>query len=488
MSILSSFIFYDISFLIIFAIFLLLFFYKNKKNVKTEGIMILYRTSLGVKLMDKVGKKYKGLLHGLGYVCILVGYILMAVILFLVGLIVYTYVKFPQISDIVKAPPVVPIFPYFTNVFGLESFFPTFYGVYFIVVIAITMFVHEFAHGIFMRLHDIKIKSTGLAFLLLIIPGAFVEQDEKSMNSKGKFAQMSVLSAGVFGNMLVAVLAYVLLVFFFSSLFVASGAVFNSYPTALLNGSEIQMINGIDVSGLGGDGILDVIEDNQIEDKPVGSFNLTEITYGDLIFYVPVENLKTAFEENGVVQAVYDSPTVKAGFPKLEFLESAAVIGINSVEINDYSSLESELLKYSPGDLVEIDVEFKGEVKSYELVLGENPSKEGVGFMGISFYQTQRGINGWLNFYKDEQTMYKPVGDNSLYVLIHDFLWWLALINLFVAMFNMLPVGILDGGRFFYLTVLGLTKSERVAKISFKLITYAILLAILSVFIIWIFT
>ena len=38
------------------------------------------------------------------------------------------------------------------------------------------------------------------------------------------------------------------------------------------------------------------------------------------------------------------------------------------------------------------------------------------------------------------------------------------IINLLVALFNMLPLGFLDGGRFFYLTFLGLTGSEKVAK------------------------
>ena len=88
MSLIKNFVFYDISFLIIFAIFLIIFFYKNKKNIKIEGIIILYRTSLGMKLMDKVGKKHKKLLNFLGYVCISLGYILMATILTLVGIIV----------------------------------------------------------------------------------------------------------------------------------------------------------------------------------------------------------------------------------------------------------------------------------------------------------------------------------------------------------------------------------------------------------------
>jgi len=49
------------------------------------------------------------------------------------------------------------------------------------------------------------------------------------------------------------------------------------------------------------------------------------------------------------------------------------------------------------------------------------------------------------------------------------------IINFLVALFNMLPLGILDGGRFFYLTMLGIFKSEKVAKTAYKIMTYAII-------------
>ena len=52
-----------------------------------------------------------------------------------------------------------------------------------------------------------------------------------------------------------------------------------------------------------------------------------------------------------------------------------------------------------------------------------------------------------------------------------------------VALMNMLPAGMFDGGRFFYLTVWGITGSRKVAEKSFKYITTA-LLALLALLII----
>ena len=60
------------------------------------------------------------------------------------------------------------------------------------------------------------------------------------------------------------------------------------------------------------------------------------------------------------------------------------------------------------------------------------------------------------------------IGDSGIF--IYDLLWWLIIISISVALVNMLPVGIFDGGRFFYITVLAMTKKEKVAKKSFKFI------------------
>ena len=64
-------------------------------------------------------------------------------------------------------------------------------------------------------------------------------------------------------------------------------------------------------------------------------------------------------------------------------------------------------------------------------------------------------------------------------------LWWLILISISVALVNMLPMGLFDGGRFFYLTILAITGKETWAKNSFKWITYFFLLGLLIVMAFW---
>ena len=56
------------------------------------------------------------------------------------------YILHPEITKIIKAPPIAPLIPYFPKLFGMESFFPPFYFTYFIVALAIVAVVHELSH------------------------------------------------------------------------------------------------------------------------------------------------------------------------------------------------------------------------------------------------------------------------------------------------------------------------------------------------------
>ena len=134
----------------LFVIFSAVFLYVNRKNLSKDGPFFLYKTKWGIKLIDYVGNKYKRTLKALSYFSIGIGYILMAGMLYLLIQTVYVYLTSP-ISKMIKAPPIAPLIPYFPKLFGLQSFFPPFYFIYFIVSILIVATVHEFSHGIFAK-------------------------------------------------------------------------------------------------------------------------------------------------------------------------------------------------------------------------------------------------------------------------------------------------------------------------------------------------
>ena len=142
------------------------------------------------------------------------------------------------------------------------------------------------------------------------------------------------------------------------------------------------------------------------------------------------------------------------------------------------SSLSAEIQRHQPGDVIRIKTIENDEEKIYDIELDE---KEGQPYLGIGIRDIERkGVLGKLYDYvteiKDPFIYYEPKWNGNFAWFVYNLLWWVVLINLSVALINMLPVGIFDGGRFFYLTILALTKSEKKAEKFFKIVTYLFLL------------
>lgn len=468
-----GFLVYDIGFLVIFTAWVIWFLHSRKKNLKREGIIYLYRTRLGIKLIDYVGTKYKRILNILQYFAVATGFILMGSILWLLSFTVYTYIKFPEITDIVSAPPVIPLIPYFPSIFGLSSFFPPLYFTYWILALLVVAAVHEFSHGFFAKFHGLKIKSTGFAFLGPIL-GAFVEPDEKQMVKKGKFAQMSILSAGVFANIITALIFFLLLWAIFGLAFEPSGVLIYSYASNIVKVEDINFVNGNAFTG-SFEGLLDR--------------DLTEIQTDNINYLIPKSSLEkqlTLIEkgnQKGELGLFIDAPAIKNNI-------TGVISKINDKDIRSIDDLSEALGGSSPGESILLETKVEDGVNNYEIILGENPLDKEKSFLGVHINSEQSG-NGFRSvvrnvlFFRDSSVSYEEI--NQPMVFLYYLFWWMVMINFFVALFNMLPVGILDGGRFFYLTVLGITRSEKVTKHVYKGIFYVIMFIFLSLILAWLY-
>ncbi|MBI2628561.1 site-2 protease family protein [Candidatus Pacearchaeota archaeon] len=472
-----SFLLYDIVFLVVFTSFVAWFLYTRKHNLKREGLLYLYRTKFGMMAIDKVSVKYKKSLNWLQYVSIACGYTLMAVMLFLFFQIVYIYIKYPSIVRTVKVPPVIPLVPYLPEIFKLD-FLPPFYFTYWIVILAVVAISHEFAHGIFARFHKIKVKSTGFGFLGPFL-AAFVEPDEKQMQKKSIKEQLAVLSAGTFANVIVAIL-FVFIFFIFSYLvFVPSGAIFNAYPFSDINLSQVTMVNGKEVSNLNSQGILANL-------NTTNENNLTKIYIGHKSYLLNNVFFAANIDKIDSIVRVYDDlPAVNAGL-------SGAIIEFNGQKISNIADFREELLKYKPGDKITIKTKDQNKViKEYSLTLVQNQRGEpaiGVLLLNPSTSGIKGKIYYVLNIIKEPGTYYESRFNTDLTDFIYDLLWWMIFINISVALVNMLPLGLFDGGRVFYLTVLHFTKSDDKAQKAFKFVTWILLLALGVIMIFWFFS
>ena len=441
--------------------------------------MYLYRTRVGIKFIDYVGTKYKKALTVYAFLGVIVGYLLMASMIWFLWKLLQVYLFNPAIVQAIKIPPLMPLIPYLPEAFSV-SFLPPFYFTYWIISIAVIALFHEFAHGIIARRYNIRILTTGFGFLGPFL-AAFVEPDEKEMEDKPKYQQLAVLSAGVFTNLILAVLFFLLLSYFFLWAYAPAGAVFNDYGAGVVQVVAIGMIGGQVVDSLDDDGLLDVIERNGLEDDFVLGSNGNEIRMVKIVadednYYIPVENLRNQLKDRkdeNVVALYEDLPAINAGL-------RGVVVEIDGKEIKGMEHLGEVLSDYQVGDSVNVVTKDKDEVLEYDLVLGEYSSDPGRAVLGIGL-RTSGGerilgmITEFFNFFKKDGTHYEPKFNPELVIFIYNLIWWLALINLSVALINMWPVAIFDGGRFFMLSVWAITGSEKFAMKAFKFVTYLIL-------------
>lgn len=452
-----SFWIYDVSLLILFSLGVAWFLYTRKNSLSREGIVFMYRTQLGVKAINYIGDNFKKTLYALRYIIISVGVILLGVMLWMLGQTVSIYLLHPEITKLIKAPPIAPLIPYFPKLFGMESFFPPFYFTYFIIALAIVAIVHEFSHGIFMRRFGIKIKSTGLVFLGPIL-GAFVEEDRKNFEKKKNVEQMTVLGAGVFANLLFALIFYGFYVLFFLTSFTASGYIFNTYGVSAVPFGEIT---GFQEQG-----------------------DLTKILTNNGTYYLD-ENLAIQLSQNtsDFLVAYPESPAVLAKI-------RGAIIQADDVKITGQDKLREFLENKNPGDNVTFITEDIEGKHNYEITLGEHPDQIDIAYLGVGNTISspagfiQKLLYNFMSF-KNPSTYYLPTWDGEMVYFIYHLLWWVMIINLLVALFNMLPVGILDGGRFFYLLIFSITRSEKFSKRVYRTMGYLILFSFVLLMFFW---
>lgn len=458
---------WDLGLLVIFLILVGIFLYRHRKKVKKEGILLLYHTQWGINVINKTGDKYKKCLKAASYVSVTLGYLLMAGMLWLFGRIVWLYAFHSEAISAIKLPPIAPLIPYLPQIFKL-SWLPPFYFSYWIVILAIIAITHELFHGIFARIYGVKTNTTGFGFFPFFFPiflAAFVNLDEKKMQKKSTFEQRAVLSAGTFANLLTTILGILLMWGFFSLTFAPAGVVYDDYAYNIVNITDIQSINGIQVN-------WSTQDFTQFEN--ISSPN--NIIVNNVSYYA----VKAIDSSHNLIALYYSSPAIQNNLV-------GAIKEINGEKISSLEVLTNKLNNYSPGQTIELTL-YNGTDYNKNITLGSNPLNNSKSWLGVSFYtQSPSGLisklSALVTSYKKPNVYYEPISASAKFV--YDFLWWLVLISFSVALVNMLPAGIFDGGRFFYLTVLQITKSEKIAMNAFKWITNLMLLALFVVMFFW---
>ena len=374
---------YDLLLLVLFYIFLLIIFrlYRNKFEVQWK-VFALYKTKIGIRLMDKIAKKFPKSLNFFGYISVIIGFIGMVVTFIFILYETYKYLFIPK-SEVALAPLIPGV--------TISDKLPALSFWHWIIAILIVAIIHEFSHGVYARLRNIKINSSGFAFLGPIL-AAFVEPDEKELKRKKTKDQLFVFSAGPFSNIVLALLVLIIMFFVFVPL-----------------GNQVTEVKGIIIA--------DINESLPIKDS---------------------------------------------GLTKGQIIKE-----IDGVKLNNIKTLSEFLDKKSPGDMVMV----KANESFYSVKLAPSFQNESKAMLGISF-----------SSYKTElKDKFKPFsGIYKIYLWIGLLLFWVFNISLGVGLFNLLPLGPVDGGRMFHALVLKFTKNEKKA---LKILSYVSMIVLVMILI-----
>ncbi|MBW2989971.1 site-2 protease family protein [Candidatus Woesearchaeota archaeon] len=365
-------------FAFIFISLMLLFLILKRKKIDIQKIFLfpllyfaMYRTKVGLRFMDRFSKKFSRILKHVGYFAVFIGFF---------GMIVITYALIKNAYKLLTVPEAVPgaalVLPF--DVKG--AFYVPFF--YWIVSLFIIALVHEFSHGIIARKYKMRIKSSGFAFLGIlvpVIPAAFVEPDEDELRKRPKREQLSVFAAGPFANILLA--------------FIIVG-----------------------ISAL----LIMPVSSRMMEPKGV---------------------LVTGFMEEGMY------PAEQAGISPNEL-----ITGIDGKEVTELAGFSEMLKDKKPGDIIVLET----DRSRYNITLAANPDNESKAYLGIYVQQKTELKESFTERYGN----FVPAA--MLWII--GLLYWLYVLNLGIGLFNLAPMGPLDGGRMLLVALQHFFKEEKAVR------------------------
>jgi membrane-associated protease RseP (regulator of RpoE activity) len=233
---------------IVFIAILIVIFYRDRKNVKRESILLLRRTKRGKELLVRLGRRFPRFWKGVGFVAVGVGFAASVYFLYAIG---ENLAKLLTGEIKLGAGLVIPSLTQEVSI-GPGYFAIPFW--YWIISIAMLFVVHEGMHGIMAVREKIRIKTLGWGLLVVFLL-AFVEPDEKQVAKKKPMQQLRFFAAGSFGNFLLAGLSVLIISIISVSMFTQAGVAYSGlmegYPAERVNLSGvITGINSYDIRNI----------------------------------------------------------------------------------------------------------------------------------------------------------------------------------------------------------------------------------------------
>jgi regulator of sigma E protease len=322
--------------------------------------------------------------------------------------------------------------------------------------------------------------------------GQAAHEDMAALYDKGLITKLMVFSAGVFFNFLAAIAAVTVI---FSIGFdepLLGPAWVGELPedsqlaeAGLRQGDTLVEVEGKPIEDLAQIGAaFQYVIDNGLGADGVASKVLREGEVSDLVLPVLSEETAESFFSGltwdskpyiGVVMPL--SPAARAGFQ-----EDDLIVEIDDQPIESWTAM-SKVIRASMGEAVVFEIAREGEpdLLALTVVPEEDPGKPGTGIIGIAAGSgLSKHVNepfttalvrapgrtldrllriAWLNYDFIRNATFKEIKANvagPVAIANHTFnetkkglipaLWWFVNLNLLLAIMNLLPIPVLDGG------------------------------------------
>jgi membrane-associated protease RseP (regulator of RpoE activity) len=350
--------------------------------------VIMWRTKRGVNFIDRVAGISKRGWRAYGTVAAGVGIFAMV---FVFVIIVSNFV-FLITHPSLRLPGVVLVYP------GLIPWLPV---VPWIISLASILLVHEFSHGLMLRAQGLQIKSVG-GFVVVAVPGAFVEPNEKQLMRASISKRLRMFAAGSMANFILGFLCLaVLLMLLVPKPGVYVYAVSENYAENFTLGSRIYQLDNVPINTI--DNYNDFLDNKQPGE------NVWVVTENENVHVALVKNSEN--ENKGDLPLLSISAT-----SRWNFVNPIYTMAVTAAEI-----------------------------------LG--------------------------------QPVFHPyIYDSLVPWAVIDIVKWMFILNLGVGLFNMLPVGIFDGGQMMQAILERKTSSEKAKHVVRTLSYFILVLILMSIF------
>lgn len=172
--------------------------YLSRFDLSVEsGFFLAWRTERGKKFIDKLVNRFETFFSKLGTINIFSSIAaILVVTAILVFQLIFTFEKTEMVSQLqIEQAIILPGFA-----------IPILYGS---IALGVAIVFHEFSHGIYARLENIKISSLGIG-IFAILPLAFVEPDEEDIKKSSRLSRIKMFAAGVSTNIYIAIIAFLI--------------------------------------------------------------------------------------------------------------------------------------------------------------------------------------------------------------------------------------------------------------------------------------